>query len=177
MLKINIDEIGGGLTLKESIAAAAFPEVKAMQEAGELSFAGPITFELSLKKLEDIIIIDGVLKGEARMNCGRCLNDYTQSIESDFKFKGVPAAQIETRNEKEIELLEDDLDSFAYNGNTLDLREVLQEQVILALPLACVCREDCKGLCPSCGVDLNQGSCDCDNRQGHPAFGALKDLF
>lgn len=177
MLKINIAEIGPGLNLKESIPAQTLPELKKMQAEDGFAFAAPLAFELHLERLGDVINITGVLHGAITMPCGRCLNGYTQNIESRFTLKAAPKAT-ERRYEKETELLGDELDDFTYEGSTLDLREILQEQVILALPLAPMCREDCRGLCVKCGHDLNQGPCGCDGTgQGHPAFASLKDLL
>jgi uncharacterized protein len=56
------------------------------------------------------------------------------------------------------------------------LEDVLREQVLLAVPLKAICREDCKGLCPQCGKNLNLETCSCDNAITDPRWGALKDL-
>lgn len=177
MLKINLDEIDGGLSFDKSVSVTALPELKAMQDDGELAFNGPLSFSLHMERLDNVIMIAGVVSGTTVMNCGRCLNDYPQVIESSFTLKAVPTSDVTPSHDKETELLSADLDSFTYTGNTLDLREVLQEQVILALPLAPVCRADCRGLCLNCGHDLNRGTCGCDTKQGHPAFAGLKDLL
>lgn len=177
MLKINLDEIGGGLSLNENVPVTALPELKAMQTEGELAFSGPLAFSLHLERLGNVIAIEGALRGEATMNCGRCLNDYPQALESNFTLKAVPATDAPPRHEKETELLSEDIDAVTYAGNTLDLREILQEQVILALPLAPVCRANCRGLCSNCGHDLNHSLCGCDTKPGHPAFAGLKDLL
>lgn len=176
MLKINIDEIGLGLNLNENIPATALPELKDMQAKGELVFTAPLVFELRLERLGDVINIEGALRGEAVMNCGRCLNAYPQKLENSFTLKATPK-KTERHYEKETELLEDEPNDFTYEGNTLDLREILQEQVIMALPFAPVCHENCRGLCANCGHDLNKGLCGCTVKQGHPAFAGLKDLF
>lgn len=76
MLKINLDEIGGGLSLNENVPVAALPEIKDMQTNGELTFSGPLTVKLHLERLDNVIMIKGALHGEAVMNCGRCLNDF-----------------------------------------------------------------------------------------------------
>lgn len=176
MLEVNANEIGAGMVLEESIPAAVFPELKEMQRAGELAFAGPIAFKLELKRYGDDILIDGGLQGKAVFNCGRCLNDYEQAITGDFSLRALPEPEFKQEYAQETMLGSEDLDNFTYIGNTLDLCEVLQEQVILSLPLAPLCKEECKGLCMTCGADLNRGACECGAQPGHPAFGALKDL-
>lgn len=176
MLKVNIDEIGAGLNYKESLPAAALPELNDMLEASGAVLSAPLALELHLERVGDVITIQGTLRGEAVMHCGHCLNAYLHKLAGDFRLKATPKAT-ERRYEKEIELLESELDEFPYEGNILDLREIVQEQVLLALPLAPLCREDCRGLCAVCGCNLNTDACGCETKQGHPAFAGLKDLL
>jgi uncharacterized protein len=63
-----------------------------------------------------------------------------------------------------------------YQGEGLLLEDALREQVLLALPLKVICREDCKGLCPHCGANLNDGQCSCADPPEDPRWTALKDL-
>ena len=63
-----------------------------------------------------------------------------------------------------------------YQGEGLLLEDALREQVLLALPLKVICREDCKGLCPHCGANLNDGQCSCADDVDDPRWTALKDL-
>lgn len=176
MLKIKIDEIGAGLNFKESIPVAALPELNEMLETSGAVCNEPLALELNLERVDDTVTIQGALHGEAVMPCGRYLNVYPLRLAGEFILKATSKAT-ERRYEKEIELLESELDEFLYEGNILDLREIVQEQVILALPLAPLCREDCRGLCAACGRNLNTGACGCDTKQGHPDFAGLKDLL
>jgi uncharacterized protein len=59
----------------------------------------------------------------------------------------------------------------------LDLAEAIREYALLEMPMQVFCREDCKGLCPTCGADLNEGPCDCRNDEGDERFAALKSLL
>ena len=61
-------------------------------------------------------------------------------------------------------------------GEEVDVDEIIREQIYLSLPLKSLCNETCPGLCPRCGVDLNQESCLCDREQGHPGFSKLRNL-
>lgn len=176
MLKVNIDEIGAGLNYKESLPATALPELNDLLETSGAALSAPLALELYLERVGAIVTIQGALRGEAVMHCGRCLSAYPHKLAGNFRLKATPKST-ERRYEKEIELLESELDEFTYEGNTLDLREIVQEQVILALPLAPLCHEDCRGLCARCGSNLNTDACGCDNQQGHPAFAGLKDLL
>ena len=63
-----------------------------------------------------------------------------------------------------------------FTGEELDLCEAVQEQVIMALPVRPLCREDCRGLCPVCGADLNEESCTCAEKTVDPRWKALSEL-
>ena len=76
----------------------------------------------------------------------------------------------------EVEVDEEDMDVYSYQGEEVDLEPLLREQVILAVPFAPLCREDCKGLCPVCGIDLNTGTCTCDRTPIDPRWSALRNL-
>ena len=78
--------------------------------------------------------------------------------------------------EDDIELAEEDLDVDFIRGDEIDLDEIIHEQVHLTIPMKSLCREDCLGLCPECGRNLNAGDCPCDRDQGHAAFLKLKNL-
>jgi uncharacterized protein len=84
-------------------------------------------------------------------------------------------ADIELEDGDEPPVTEDDLDVYPYDEDQVDLEPLLREQVILAVPFAPLCREDCKGLCSQCGSDLNEGACDCPPLID-PRLAALKDL-
>jgi uncharacterized protein len=65
----------------------------------------------------------------------------------------------------EIELTESDTRTAFFTGAKLAVDEILREQVLLALPMKALCNVDCKGLCPTCGTNLNSTSCDCPKEQ------------
>jgi uncharacterized protein len=77
---------------------------------------------------------------------------------------------------KEAQLERSDLDTDVIEGNELDLTEVAREQILLNLPETVLCREDCRGICPTCGKDLNEGDCSCGGGEIDPRWAALKDL-
>ena len=77
---------------------------------------------------------------------------------------------------KETHLESSDLDTDVIDGNELDLAEVAREQIVLNLPEQVLCSEDCKGICPTCGTDLNEGECRCREDDIDPRWQALKEL-
>jgi len=109
---------------------------------GRLSSAGPSRFYFS-----------GRIHGKTEVPCRRCLNEVEVAIAEDAHFIF----------SSEGEDAEDDPDVYAFDpfAVTLDLRPAVREAWLLAVPGYVLCREDCKGLCPSCGTDWNNGTCDC----------------
>ena len=94
----------------------------------------------------------GHLSGTVRQECGRCLADMEQRVEADIDayFTDDPESADEPQRYP-----------LPVTGSTLDLVPVVREELMLAVPLFPLCREDCAGLCPQCGADLNRGPCEC----------------
>ena len=105
------------------------------------------------------IRLAGHLETQLEVNCARCLEPMAQQVSTDFDVRYRPVASI-VRDE-EISLAEEDTEVGFYRGHGLFLADALAEQVHLALPMRSLCREDCRGLCPQCGANLNRGSCGC----------------
>ena len=83
---------------------------------------------------------------------------------------GEPAA------DEGAQVREEDLDVFPFDGEKIDLEPVFREQFVLAVPFAPLCREDCKGLCPHCGTNLNLEQCSCSEPMEDPRWAALKEI-
>ena len=118
--------------------------------------------------------VKGSIKAPLEVNCTRCLTPVQRELDIvfdvDFVDKGL------FPDSKETHLESADLDIDVIEGNELDLSEVVREQILLNLPEQVLCREDCKGICPSCGKDLNEGECKCGEEEIDPRWAALKDL-
>lgn len=108
------------------------------------------------------IRIQGKLRVKMEAPCDRCLEPAAVAVDREFDLTYAPAAQSPAGGEKEVE--EAGIEVGFYEGSGLELNDVLREVVLLDLPMRTVCREDCKGICPSCGGNRNQQMCDC-----HPA--------
>jgi uncharacterized protein len=105
--------------------------------------------------------------------CDRCLEKAACPIDADFMLYYRPVAE-GYGDEKEIDTGEAEMGF--YEGEGLELNDVLREQVLLALPMQRVCREDCKGICPECGQNRNQHECHCQTVSGDDRWAALKQL-
>ncbi|MGH9435935.1 MAG: DUF177 domain-containing protein, partial [Terriglobia bacterium] len=103
--------------------------------------------------------------------CARCTTSVDIPVEQDFDLLYRPVSSI--ARDEEIEVAPDELDVGFYPGDGIDLADVVKEQVILALPMKVVCREDCRGLCPACGIDLNAGPCHCQQPISESPFASL----
>jgi uncharacterized protein len=111
---------------------------------------------------DDTVHVRGRLQAQVALSCGRCLEGFTLGVdqELDLFYLAHEAGQ-EQEEEDEVELSDRDVVVAYYEGDRLDLGEVIREQIVLAVPLTRLCREDCRGLCPHCGVDRNQQGCTC----------------
>jgi uncharacterized protein len=78
--------------------------------------------------------------------------------------------------DEDVELAEEDLISAAYEGYEIDFTAEIAEQILLAIPFKPLCKEDCRGLCPSCGAELNETECACSKNQVNLKFTALQNL-
>lgn len=115
--------------------------------------------------------IHGRISAEAGAECARCTAPVKLAVAQDFDLIYRPASAIERM--EEIEIPRDELDVGFYMGEGVNLADVVKEQVILALPMKVLCRPDCRGLCPSCGANLNAGACRCPQPHSESAFGSL----
>jgi uncharacterized protein len=154
---------------------------KRQYEAGELD-AGEYDFELAEPPLVNGRATragqDMRLRGEIRARisapCDRCLNEVTIPVEIPFDLFYAPADAGACQG-VERELVERDLDFAVYENDQIDLDGLVLEQLELSLPSRVLCREECRGLCPQCGADLNVEQCQC-KPQIDPRWRALADL-
>ncbi|MDA8429848.1 MAG: DUF177 domain-containing protein [Geobacteraceae bacterium] len=153
-----------------------FPVLARMQADGECIFTGPVSADITIEREFDHLKAVGRLQVPISLTCGRCLVTYASAIDSTFRiiFRKETARHSEV--EDETELCDDDLIASTYSGDELDLAHEIEEQVAMEVPLKPLCEEGCKGLCPTCGADLNMGSCTCSQEPVNLKFSALKDF-
>lgn len=170
--RITVDEIpAAGLSFSVDEGQPAFRDV--LVEALEIEGAHRCGAEITLERKERRLHVSGRVAGELIQVCARCVGEFAQPVEQ--KVRAVllldPLGQAE---EAEIEAA--DLDESYLGGDVVDLMELLREQVLLALPNKPLCRADCRGLCPRCGVDLNHETCSCVDDTVDPRLSVLADL-
>ena len=130
-----------------------------------------ITIAGKLKKGIAQVDVAGKITGEIELDCARCLNKASYTL--DFPFKAVFVTEENYTTDAEAELRGDDLEVAVYDGASIDLSELAREQILLNLPIRFVCRDDCRGLCRRCGADLNNQDCDCPTHETDPRWAAL----
>ncbi len=108
------------------------------------------------------------------VNCARCLETVPQHLERDFDLIYRPLGS--DRRGEDVSISEAETEIGYYQGEGMELADSLREQVLLAAPVKVVCREGCKGICPQCGRNLNEGACDCAPAMADPRWDALRDL-
>ena len=142
----------------------------------EYRVAAPVELVLDVHKLgPDAFAVAGTVKARLQVDCSRCLEPFDVPVDAHFDLRYVP--QQENVGEGEREIGEDDLAIAFYREGMLDLIDLMREQFVLAMPMKPLCREDCRGLCPECGTNLNKGQCDCAPRWEDPRLTALKSLL
>lgn len=112
--------------------------------------------------------------GRVKVACARCLEPVEHAVSGNFDLIFRPLGADQGGSEHAISTSETEIGYYQNGG--LMLEDVLREQVLLSLPARTLCREDCKGLCPRCGRDLNSETCDCDTAPADPRWAALSDL-
>ena len=184
---VTVDQIReGGLsldeTLSESFLTHAFSEVK------DTGFRpdGPALLHVKLQKTGSGVLLRGSTEVAVHTPCRRCLADVHLRIPVSFTLNLVSQAALVGREDEdgaddeqreragtfELERADEEL----FDGRTIDLDPLVREQVLLALPMHAVCTDDCKGLCGTCGQNLNEGQCDCARGQVDPRLAALKNI-
>jgi uncharacterized protein len=142
-----------------------------LRQASPLQVAG--SAELVSENLGEVRI-RGQLSVEMAADCDRCLEPARFPIQTDFDLFYEPMTHVKRADEVEIGAREADVGF--YEGEGLDLKEILRERVLLALPMQLVCRPECKGICPACGQNRNQVDCGCQPKPTDSRWAALKQL-
>ena len=136
------------------------------QRGGVHPITTPVHISGKVENRAGIVSLGYLADYTLNMQCDRCLIPITRSCSVPFEHTIVE--KLYTDENDELILCED---------GVLDLDELIATDVLLELPIKVLCREDCKGLCPKCGANLNESSCGCDTRQVDPRLEALKKLL
>ena len=158
----------------------------------EFSLLGPATFKGTLTRRGERFHLKGRVTANLQLNCGRCLTPFPLPVATTVDLTYIPerppvvaakdAVKAPAKGvkapvlEEDVELADEDLDTAYDRDHVLDLAEMLREQFYLALPMQPLCRPDCQGLCPSCGIDRNVDTCQCKTEWIDPRLSVLQAL-
>ncbi|HYO62048.1 MAG TPA: DUF177 domain-containing protein [Pyrinomonadaceae bacterium] len=159
------------LTERAEPFAHTFATEALMLEEDGARLIAPAEVEGRVSRKGDEVRLRGRIRTTVETLCDRCLKPAVFPVETEFDERYVPAGT-EVKTE-ETELHPDELALSVYDGGTLDADELVREQILLALPTRLLCREECKGLCPGCGADLNNETCGCERNEVDPRWAAL----
>lgn len=165
MIRINVAEIKKRLVGSKNFSYELTPDELNITEA-DLKVTAPIILEGMIENAGDVILLKADVKTEIERTCGRCLKVFTEPLAAQVVEKFYPAGAENIEN-----------DAFIYESDLLDITEPVRESLLLAVPLQSLCREDCRGLCPVCGADRNEGDCGCDTTTVDPRLAALKQFI
>ncbi len=158
--------------------SGSFAEVYQVSELpfdeSELRMVEPAEVKGTVRRTNGEAELCGELHSKVTLPCARCLQPVELPIDVKFAERFVPA--VGWQNEEGHELAEDELNLAVFDGEAIELDDVVREEILLAIPAHVLCREDCQGLCPACGVDRNASTCECQSSAVDARWEKLKDL-
>lgn len=145
------------------------------KDAGEPG-AGSVEVDFYLDR--DQIISSGQLEAWVELGCSRCLGNLRHTISESITACFVPQAQLPTEEEADIDdkVTSESEDTYGYEGDEIDMEPIWRERILLSIPYAPLCSEDCLGLCSVCGSNLNNSECGCDRKVIDPRLAALRNI-
>ncbi len=120
------------------------------------------------------VTVKGEAVAELQLECDRCLKSLSIPVSSSFEVEYVTPDTYQA--DSAAELLDEDLTISVFDGEVIDIDELVREQLLLELPAQILCQQECKGLCPECGGDRNQADCKCEEAEIDPRWAGLKEI-
>jgi uncharacterized protein len=130
---------------------------------------------VQLMRTTDGVWATGMLSTSLGLVCDRCLNPFVAQVEIGLEDEFKPSIDIVSG--ASLPVAPDDDGNVIDDHHILNLREVVRQRILLSQPVHPLCREDCRGLCVSCGQNLNEGACECSESASDPRWAALRELL
>jgi uncharacterized protein len=150
----------------------AFGELALSEERVRLIAPATVTGEI--RRVGQRAKVNGRLTARLQVDCDRCLRPVEIPVDSRFELEYVTPQEYQAQ--QTAELTEDDLDLSVFDGESVDVDDLVSEELLLAVPTQVLCKEDCKGICSVCGEDRNQVDCECERAAIDPRWAGLKEL-
>ena len=169
-MRIELENLGGG---ERDFAHIYQPdELNPIDERVRLIEPASVKGRVRLSRNE--VFVNGHIDARAQIECDRCLQPVDAPVSADFALEYITGSEYEST--EVAELTEAEMSVSVFDGEAIDVAEIVKEQILLAVPTRMLCREDCKGICPECGIDKNTGDCQCVTDDIDPRWAALKNL-
>jgi len=140
-----------------------------------ISLTQPATVSGKVRLAGNEVFVNGHVETRAQVECDRCLQPVEAPVNTEFALEYIPGSEYESGGA--AELTEAEMSVSVFDGQAIDVDEIVKEQIVLAVPTRMLCREDCKGICPECGADRNKGDSNCTTGDTDPRWAALKNLI
>jgi uncharacterized protein len=173
-VKLRVDDI----TADAKELAFSEPEGEINRALGlgpirEYRLEGPVSVVLSYYRAGTELFFRGELTAATVATCARCAEEFIAPSDRSFRYVLAPRSIGDERN---ADLRAEDLEFSLYEGEEVNLTPLIREQMLLALPTRPLCREDCRGLCPRCGANLNEGDCGCVIENADARLSVLRSI-
>jgi uncharacterized protein len=149
-----------------------YPEGEPALEGQESRIVGQTALNVHAAREGEKVKMIGSVNATVQIECDRCLTPVIVPIDQSFDLLYIPPLSAQ----EEKELGDKDLSTAFYHNQTIDCDDLVREQIELTLPMARLCADVCRGLCPDCGANLNEGECACSDERIDPRWGALKEF-
>ena len=167
MLKLDLNRLEREGSVR---VEGAIPADEPLWEGSGLTFRGPLEVRLRAQSSgSGEVVVRGTLQGVLGRECRRCLDPVEVDVDQEVTLVFTPPDALSTEDDPEIRQI-------PVGVNELDLTEAIREELMLDLPAYVVCSPDCKGLCPQCGVRLDEETCTCTTDEADPRWDALRAL-
>lgn len=150
----------------------AFEETLSLEP---LKLRSPARVTLRIDKIGPEVCARGNVRTSMELQCSRCLRSFEKDVDVNVNVVYHPMEEL--KGEERHEIRDDELDMGFYQGDELEVRDLVTEQLLLSVPMKPLCSDSCKGICPDCGTDLNIGTCACERKGTDPRLEILKKLL
>jgi uncharacterized protein len=163
-MNINVSEVLAKKTTFKNFSLV-LKEGDLFSADSEVSLNKPFELEARVTLVGDILHLDGEIEGELLLLCSRCTEEFTYKVNMEI-------------HEEFTNNIDNKDDNIIFiESDSIDITEIIENNIFLAMPIKKLCSENCKGLCQKCGANLNINTCNCDNEQIDPRLSALKNFF
>jgi uncharacterized protein len=153
---------GKEVTVQEHVDLSAL-----LKGTKDIISSEPVVIDLAAEHTNGLVQVKGQLHTDLTIHCSRCLKTFSLHLDIPFRelYSDLPRDSVE------------DEDIHTISGDEINLKPEVEQNFMLAIPYIPLCSEDCQGLCPVCGINRNETSCECKQEKIDPRLAGLADFF